>query len=136
MSGELSPEPAELVAGLALPLDRIDIVAQFFRGIVEGILGGHQGLAGKLKIRRLRVLDEVDHRVELGALEACLPEEPARAASSEADPKAVHHRRDALEGVGRGELALDQSRVLRLLLLGGQFWLLLATHQLFTPGPS
>ncbi|MEV8392457.1 MULTISPECIES: hypothetical protein [unclassified Streptomyces] len=136
MVGELSPESTELVAGLAFPVDRLNVSAQFFCCLVEGGLGFHQSVARVFQSVRVRRLDQVDHRVELGTLEARLAEEPARAAAPEPDPETVHHRRDALESVGRGELALDQSRVLRLLLLRGQFWLLLATHQFITPGPS
>ncbi|MFB6980489.1 hypothetical protein [Streptomyces scopuliridis] len=134
MLRELASEPAELGAGLALPLNGGDVVVQFFGGLVEGVLGGDERLARLLQIRWLRVVHKIQHRVELGALEARLAEDPTGAPAAE--PDAIHDRRDALEGVGRGELALDQSRVLRLLLLGGQFWLRLATHQLFTPGPS
>ncbi|MFC9647602.1 MULTISPECIES: hypothetical protein [unclassified Streptomyces] len=134
MLREFSPEPAELGAGLALPLDGHDVVVEFFSGLVEGVLGGDKRLARILQIRRVRSLDQVEHRVELGAFEARLAEEPTRAAAAE--PEAFHHRRDLLEGVSRGELALNQGRVLLLLLLRGQFWLLFATHQLFTPCPS
>ncbi|MFJ2671206.1 hypothetical protein [Streptomyces sp. NPDC087525] len=134
MLREFSPEPAELGAGIALPLDGQDVVVEFFSGLVEGVLGRDERSARLLEIRRVRCLDQVEHRVELGAFEARLAVEPTRATATE--PEAFHHRRDLLEGIGRGELALDQRRVLCLLLLGGQFWLLLATHQLFTPCPS
>ncbi|MFJ1847265.1 hypothetical protein [Streptomyces sp. NPDC088146] len=60
---------AEGNSGLALPVDFLDEVTQFVRGLFDGRPCTQERLACVFEVFRIGVLDQVDHRVELVALE-------------------------------------------------------------------
>ncbi|MFF3128170.1 hypothetical protein ACFVRD_39110 [Streptomyces sp. NPDC057908] len=60
---------AEGNSGLALPVDSLDEVAQFIRGLLDGQPCIQERLTCVFEVLRIGVLDQVDHRVELVALE-------------------------------------------------------------------
>ncbi|ARX86863.1 MULTISPECIES: hypothetical protein [Streptomyces] len=61
---------AEGLPRLALPVDAVDVVAEFAGGDGDRVACLLEGFASALQVGRIRLLDEVDHVVELVALEA------------------------------------------------------------------
>lgn len=61
---------AERLPGLALPVDAVDVVAEFPGRHGDRVAGLLEGLARALQVGRVRVFDEVDHVVELVTFEA------------------------------------------------------------------
>ncbi|WP_405716923.1 hypothetical protein [Streptomyces sp. NBC_00046] len=60
---------AEGGSGLALPVDGLDEVAELVRGLDDGSLCVRERLTRLFEVLRIGVLDQVDHRVEIEALE-------------------------------------------------------------------
>ncbi|MFJ6850313.1 hypothetical protein ACIQM3_07180 [Streptomyces sp. NPDC091271] len=121
----LAPVP-EGDSGLALPVDLGNEVAQLLRRVADRGPCLQQRLAGLFEVLRVGVLDQVDHHVEVDALEG-------RATRGAGAPEAerLHHALHLARHVRDDQLTLDALRVLLLLLSGRQFrLLLLVTHQL------
>ncbi|MFJ6014401.1 hypothetical protein [Streptomyces sp. NPDC092952] len=119
----LSPV-AEGGSGLALPVDGLDEVAQLVRGPVDGPPGGQECLARLLQVLRVGVLDQVDQRVELVALER----RPARGTGT-AGTERFHDALDLAVDVSGDQLVLDALLVPRALLPGGRFRQPALAHQ-------
>ncbi|WP_323185723.1 MULTISPECIES: hypothetical protein [unclassified Streptomyces] len=113
-------------SGLALPVDGFDEVAQLVRSLVDGSPCRQECLTRVFKMLRVGVLDQVDHRVEVEALERS----PSRGAPRASEGEQVHDVLDLPVDVSGDQLVLDALLVLRLLFLGCQFRLLVVAHQL------
>ncbi|MGW1320766.1 hypothetical protein [Streptomyces sp. NPDC002426] len=112
-------------SGLALPLDTVDEALELARRLLQRGTCAQERLPRLLEVFRLGVLDQVDHRVELVALEGC----PAGGATA-TEAEHLHHVLHLAGHVGDDQLPLDAFLVLLLLLRRSQFRLLVVTHQL------
>jgi hypothetical protein len=116
---------AEGDSGLALPVDGLDEATQVRRRLVDRGPCLQESLARLLKMLRIGVLDQVDHRVEVMALEG----RPPRGAGSP-EAECLHHTLHLAGDVRDDQLALDAFLVLLLLFCGSQFRLIVVAHQL------
>ncbi|MFD8746667.1 hypothetical protein [Streptomyces sp. NPDC059616] len=116
---------AEGSSGLALPVDVLDEVAQFVRGLGDGSPCRQKCLTRVFEVLWIGVLDQVDHRVEIEALERS----PSRVARTP-EREQVHDVLDLPVDVSDDQLVLDALLILGPLFLGGQFRLLVVAHQL------
>ncbi|MFE4217521.1 hypothetical protein [Streptomyces sp. NPDC056844] len=124
--GHQAPAPVtESCSGLALPLDTFDEALEFAGCFLHRCPRLQKRLARFFEVLRIGVLDQVDHRVELVALEG----RPAGGTAA-AEAEHLHDVLHLAGHVGDDQLPRDAFLVLLLLFRGSQFRLLVVTHQL------
>ncbi|MER5210862.1 hypothetical protein ABT063_09845 [Streptomyces sp. NPDC002838] len=99
--------------GLALPLNPTDVAFEFLGRFFDRVLGVPQSLARRLQVLRSRGLDQVDHGVQVVALEV----RPAQGTEGcAAEGGRLHHTTDRVDDAGLlGDLLL--LRLVRVLVL-------------------